>query len=145
MPLSVESAIKTEFLDNAHYDVVLDFSTTNIAAFGKLNDIVVTDADGLVPFDMKGGVLKTPTFTITCYVTAEQDALLRKLFEYTIHPSYVDLRYPILVTWGHGINNVAKDCYLSEYDSPERVNYSKAELLTVVLSLRPFRNHKEKK
>lgn len=136
MPLTVESAYKTEFLDTAHYDVVLDFS--GIHGFTELNDIVVADADGLVPFVIVDGELKTQTFSFTCYVTERQEALLRSLYTNTVHTAYIDQRYPISVSWGHGSAPVTKSCYISAYEPPIKVDYSKADILGVSFSLRPI-------
>lgn len=137
MPLTVESAYKTEFLDTAHYDVVLDFS--GIPGFNELKDIVVVDADGLVPFIIVDGELKTQTFSFTCYVTERQEALLRTLYTNTVHTAYIDQRYPISVSWGHGSASVTPlSCYMSAYVPPTKVDYSKADILGVSFSLRPI-------
>lgn len=134
MPLSVQSAIDTTFLDTAHFDVSLKFPS----GFEDLDEMPVSDADGLVPFVVVDGNLKTQEFGLTCLVTERQEALLRVLYAYTIHPAYVDQRYPISISWGHGSASVTMDCYLAAYEPPTKVSYSSAEFLTVSLTLRPI-------
>lgn len=134
MPLSVQSAIDTTFLDNAHYDVSLKFPS----GYEPLDGMPVAEADGLVPFVIVDGELKTQTFSITCYVTERQEALLRSLYTNTVHTAYIDQRYPISVSWGHGSATVTKSCYISAYEPPTKVDYSKADILGVSFSLRPI-------
>lgn len=134
MPLSVQSAIDTTFLDNAHYDVSLKFPS----GFAELDGMPVAEADGLVPFVVVNGELKTQSFSFSCYVTERQEALLRVLYTNTVHTAYIDQRYPISVSWGHGSATVTKSCYIAEYEPPTKVDYSKADILGVSLSLRPI-------
>lgn len=134
MPLSVQSAIDTTFLDTAHFDVSLKFPS----GYELLDGMPVSGADGLVPFIIVDGTLKTQTFGITCYVTESQEALLRALYASTVHTSYIDQRYPISVSWGHGSATVTKSCYMSSYEPPSKVNYSQASILEVSFSFRPI-------
>lgn len=134
MPLSVQSAIDTTFLDNAHYDVSLKFPP----GFAELDGMPVAEADGLVPFVVVNGELKTQSFSFSCYVTERQEALLRVLYTHTVHTAYIDQRYPISVSWGHGSATVTKSCYIAEYEPPTKVDYSKADILGVSFSLRPI-------
>lgn len=133
MPLLIEDSIDTTFLDTAHYDIRCQFPRNG---FESLDKIVIKEAGGLVPFVYTGDELKTQEFMVTAIVTHEQDGLLRELFKFTVHPGYIDERYPIHVTWGHRNVPVSKDCYLASYKTPESINYSSAEILTVELTLR---------
>lgn len=132
MALSVQEAIDTTYLDTAHYDTVCEFPR----GFESLNSIVIKEAGGLVPFVIVDGSLKTQEATITAIVTAEQENLLRQLYRLTVHPNYIDQRYPILLTWGHPDKKIQLNCYLSNYKAPDSVNYGQAEILDVDLTLR---------
>ncbi|MBR4792464.1 MAG: hypothetical protein IK038_02255 [Bacteroidaceae bacterium] len=138
MALSVQSAIDTTFLDTAHFNAECDFSRAR--GFHELNDIVIYDVAGLHPFIIANKELKTQEFTVTALVTLQQEALLRDLYEQTVHPNYIDLRYPIVFSWGdssgEGPEPTQYDCYLSDYEPPESVSYKSAEILSVKLTLR---------
>ena len=130
----ISDSIKTEFLDNAHYDIECAFS----GEYAKLNDIVVVSGDGLSPFVLEGGNLKTQEFPLTCIVTAEWDQLLQKLYAATMHPGYVDQRYPVQLSWGHKSARHHKACYLKAYKPPTQVSFRDASILEVTLVLRPI-------
>ncbi len=133
MALTVMEAVDTTYLDTAHYDVTLKFPT----GYEILNDVTVKEASGLIPFVYTGDALKTQEFRLTCIVTNEQEALLRNLYVTTNHPGYTDLRYPIWITWGHPENGIPyKECYLAEYEPPDSVNYTSADILDVTMVLR---------
>jgi len=131
----ITDSIKTEYLDNAHYDIGCAFPP---AGYGKLDDIIITDGSGLVPYVLKDGELKTQEFQLTCIVTAEQDKLLQKLYAATMHPGYVDERYPVRVSWGHESARIHKACYLKAYNPPESVDYASPAILQATLTLRPI-------
>lgn len=138
--LTVQSAIDTTFLDTMHYDAECQFPR----GFDKLDRLAITSVGGLRPFVMKEGKLQTPEFTVEAVVTIEQELMLRDLYAATIHPGYVDLRYPITFMWGNSArrtdhtpdNSTQIKCYLSEYEPPDSVDYKSAEILEVKLTLR---------
>ena len=130
--LSVQSAIDTTFLDTAHYDAECSFPN----GFEELNKLAITQVGGLRPFIMADGKLKTQEFTVEAVVTLRQELLLRQLYSATIHPGYVDLRFPVVFMWGHPDSPSQIKCYLSEYEAPESVDYKSAEILDVKLTLR---------
>lgn len=132
--LTVQSAIDTTFLDTMHYDVQCNFTN----GFEELNEtsLVITNVSGLRPFIIKDGSLQTPEFTLEAYVTVRQDELLQELYKATIHPNYVDLRYPVEVSWGYLKDSKLYSCYLLEYEPPDSVNYSSAEILSAKMTLR---------
>lgn len=132
MALSVQEAIDTTYLDTAHYDTECVFPR----GFETLNNIVIKETGGLVPFIIVDGALKTQEFTITAIVTNEQENLLRQLYRLTVRPGYIDQRYPIRFTWGHPDKKTQMECYLAKYTPPESVNYSQADILDVDLTLR---------
>lgn len=131
----ITDSIKTEYLDNAHYDIECAFSP---ASYEKLNAITIVSGSGLVPYVLSNGELKTQEFQLTCIVTAEQDKLLQKLYAATMHPGYVDERYPIRISWGHVSARIRKSCYLKAYNPPESVDYASPALLQATLTLRPI-------
>lgn len=134
MALTIQDAIDTVFLDTAHYDVQFTFPS----GYESLNTLVVHNAGGLVPFTYVEGHLKTPEYTIEVYVTAKQDKLLQDLYTNTMHPGYIDQRYPISIAWGHTDKQYTHQykCYLASYVPPEAVDYSSANILSAVLTLR---------
>lgn len=141
MALLVDSLIQTTFMDVAHYDVVCDFPN----GYKDLNSIVITDASGLRPFIISDGKLQTQVISIDAYATPSQDTALRSLYRATVHPNYIDQRYPVRVTWGHtGEKKTTLICYLSDFMSPEKVNYTKADLLPTTLILRAIRSEPHK-
>ena len=133
MALTVEEAINTTYLDTAHYDVVCQFKARG---FEELDNIVIKEVSGLVPFYVVKGELKTPEITIKAIVTAKQEYLLRRLYLLTVHNKYIDQRYPINVRWGYPEMENYGDCYLSDYVPPDSVNYTNAEILEVEFTLR---------
>ncbi len=130
----IADSLQTEFLDNAHYDIECAF----FGEYAKLNGLVISGGSGFTPFVLKDGSLKTQEFTLTCIVTAEQDELLQKLYNSTMHPGYVDLRYPVHVSWGHVSARHTKACYLKAYDPPSQISFRDASILEVTLVLRPI-------
>ena len=134
MPLTVQSSIDTTFLDTVHFDVSCKFPP----GYEILDDIVIFDTGGLRPFVLNDGVLKTQVFTISAYITGRQDFRLWELYRATMHPSYIDMRYPIILRWGPAENPETKECYLYEYNPPEGVDYKSPELLGVKLTLKPI-------
>lgn len=130
--LTVQSAIDTTFLDTAHFDAECSFP----GGYEELNRLVITHVDGLCPFMVVEGKLKTQECTVEAHVTLQQEVLLRGLYTATVHPGYVDLRYPVTLTWGHYDRPTQVKCYLARYVAPEDVNYASAELLSVKLTLR---------
>lgn len=131
--LTIRSAIDTTYLDTSHFDVECSFPKP---AFEDLDKLTISDVDGLRPFIMDGGQLKTQEITVSAHVSNRQELLLRTLYTLTVHPGYIDLRYPVIVTWGHKDNPVQLQCYLSNYVPPDSVNYKDAEILSVKLTLR---------
>lgn len=135
MGLSIQDSIDTAYIDTAHYNVSLEFSI----GFEILDRLTIHNASNLMPFTYVDGDLKTPEYTIETYVTAMQDRQLQQLYAITMHPGYVDLRYPVLVSWGHPIDEQyihQVKCYLSSYTPPDSVNFSNAEMLSSTLVLR---------
>lgn len=131
----IADSVKSEFLDNAHYDIECAF----FGEYAKLNGLVIESGAGFTPFVLKDGSLKTQEFTLTCIVTAEQDSLLQKLYAATVHPAYIDQRYPVQVSWGHISARHSKSCYLKVYDPPSQFSFSDASILKVTLVLRPIK------
>lgn len=132
----LEDSWNNEYLDNAHYDIAVRVIPRDYA---KLDDIVVTSASGLNPFVLADGNLKTQEFTLTCIVTAEQDQLLQKLYGATVHPAFIDLRYPVEVSWGPAQAKIQRTCYLKAYAPPSQVHYDNPSILEVTLTLRVIR------
>lgn len=136
MALSIQDSIDTVFLDTVHYDVVLRFPK---GYAGGLDSIVVHNVSDLTPFTYVDGELKTPVFTIETYVTAKQDKLLQALYSNTMHPGYVDLRYPVRISWGNissaDYSNTF-ECYLSSYKPPESVDFESTNILSAEFTLR---------
>lgn len=128
----ITDSIENEYLDNAHYDIVCAFPR----AYAGLDAIAVTSGSGFTPSIITDGELKTPEFSLTCIVTAAQDRLLQELYEATVHPGYVDLRYPVEVSWGPVGYRLTRKCYLKSYTPPDRVEYRQASILEVTLTLR---------
>lgn len=128
----ITDSIESEYLDNAHYDIVCAFPR----AYAGLDSIVITGGSGLTPSIIADGELKTPEFSLTCIVTATQDRMLQELYEATVHPGYVDMRYPVGVTWGPPTHRLRRECYLKSYVPPDRVEYRSASILEVTLTLR---------
>ena len=133
--MKITDSIKTEFLDNAHYDIGCAFP----GEYAKLNDIAIVSGSGLTPFVLKDGELRTQEFTLSCIVTAEQDELLQKLYGSTMHPGYVDQRFPVRVSWGHASAKHMRECYLKAYNPPSQVDFRNASILEVTLVLRPIK------
>lgn len=133
--LTVQSAIDTTFLDVAHYDATC---VCNVSGFEEISNIAISDVSGLRPFVISDGSLKTPEFTVTAYVTLKQDKLLQDLYMATVHPGYIDERFPIIFMWGDIADNSHPQvsCYLANYSPPDNVNYRSADLLPVRLTLR---------
>ena len=130
--LTVQSAIDTTFLDTAHFDAECAFPR----GFEELNKLAITNVGGLRPFIINDGNLKTQEFTVEAILTLQQEVLLHNLYTATIHPGYVDLRYPITFSWGHPDSPNQIKCYLANYEPPDSVDYSNAEILDVKLTLR---------
>lgn len=132
--LTVQSAIDTTFLDTAHFDAECSFP----GGFEALNKLAISDAGGLRPFLISNGELKTPEFTVEAYVTLKQHKLLETLYLSTVHPGYIDERYPIVFSWGNPADDEHPQmkCYLADYEPPESVSYKNAEILSVKLTLR---------
>lgn len=122
-------------MDTAHFDVELRFH----GGYEMLNKLVVHNASDLIPFTYVDGELKTPEFKVEVYATSAQDRELQRLYSVTKHPRYVDLRYPISVSWGRiGDTRYTQsfDCYLAEYTPPDSIDYSTASILSATLVLR---------
>lgn len=132
--LTVQQAIDTTFLDTAHFDAECRFPR----GFDGLDRLAISKADGLRPFILSDGKLKTPEFTVEAYVTLKQHKLLQALYEATVHPGYIDERFPILLQWGDPSDkdHPQRECYLADYTPPESVSYKEAEILSVKLTLR---------
>lgn len=140
--LKVTDLMDTVFYDTAHFDVQLHFN----GGYEALDKIAINNAQDLIPFTFVKGELTTPEYTVEAYVTPAQDKLLKALYSATMHPKYVDQRYPIEIAWGYIKNgdssqmdgqfsNLAK-CYLSEYTPPSDIDYSDAKIFSVSLVLR---------
>ena len=132
MALTVQESIDTTYLDVVHYDTECTFSR----GYEALDNIVIKSANGLVPFVLSEGSLKTQEFSITAIVTHQQEALLRSLYLATVHPGYIDQRYPITISWGYTSAKTQIKCYLADYMPPKDIDYTKADILDVDLTLR---------
>lgn len=132
--LSVQQAIDTTFLDTAHFDAECKFPS----GFDELNKLAISDVGGLRPFILTDGQLKTPEFTVEAYVTLNQHKLLQDLYMATVHPGYIDERFPITLAWGDPADKEHPQvaCYLADYEPPDSVSYKDAEILSVKLTLR---------
>lgn len=143
MSFKLTDTIKTTYIDTARYDIKCSFKEP----FNELDNITIHRSQGLTPFTYVEGTLKTPEYTIEAYVTPKQDVLLKELYSSTMHPEYVDIQYPVTLTWGldsdmykddenlkYYINT--KQCYLCNYTPPTSIDYSIATILSVSLVLR---------
>lgn len=147
----LESVIGTQYLDNGNYDV---FVKLPAPYDGGPNSLLVFEVSGANAFLINNGQMQTPELTISAYVTKQQDALLRHLYAATVHPGYIDQRYPITVEWGDVSNspfarpaaNVdglldeagmdAYSFYLASYTPPDNVSFTSGSLLSVSMVLR---------
>lgn len=145
MSFKLHDTITTTFLDTVRHEVKLSFPSN----YRVCDSIVVHLANNLTPFTYVDGELQTFEATISAYVTLEQNKYLEKLYEATMHPGYVDQRYPINLMWGvpesmyeasgtDGLSDyrTTKKCYLCNYVPPTNVDYSSSDILSVELSLR---------
>ena len=132
--LTVQDAIDTTFLDTVHFDAECTFPR----GFEDLNKLAITNVSGLRPFIITNGELKTPEFTIEAYVSLKQHKLLQDLYMATVHPSYIDERWPVVFMWGDPSDDDHPQvaCYLSDYQPPESIDYKSADVLPVKLVLR---------
>lgn len=147
----LESVIATQYLDNGNFDVSLRLPDPFDGGPGSL---LISSIHGANAFLVGDNGMKTPEITITAHVTKKQDSLLRHLYVATVHPGYIDQRYPIKVEWGDvsgmpfakpvsdadGLLNDAgvdaHDFYLASYTPPESVNFAQGEMLSVSMLLR---------
>ena len=147
----LESVIETQYLDNGNYDV---FVKIPAPYDGGPNSLLVESINGANAFLIENGQMHTPELTITAHVTKKQDSLLRHLYAATVHPGYIDQRYPIRVEWGDvskmpfarpavdadGLLNSAGldayEFYLASYTPPSSVTFSSAAMLPVSMVLR---------
>ena len=147
----LESVIETQYLDNGNFDV---FVKLPAPYDGGPNSLLVESINGANAFLMENGQMHTPEITISAHVTKKQDSLLRHLYAATVHPAYIDQRYPIKVEWGDvsampfanpaadvdgllddsGLDS--HDFYLAAYTPPNSVNFASATMLPVSLVLR---------
>lgn len=132
--LTVQDAIDTTFLDTAHFDAECAFPR----GFEDLNKLAIINVSGLRPFIMANGGLKTPEFTVEAYVSLKQHKLLQDLYMATVHPGYIDERLPVVLMWGDPSDSTHPEvaCYLSDYQPPEIIDYTSANVLSVKLVLR---------
>lgn len=148
MSFNLTDTLTTTFLDTTRFEVTLSFPK----GYNNCDTIVVHSAEGLTPFTYIDGELKTFEATVSAYVTPTQNKYLEKLYKDTMHPGYVDQRYPISLSWGlpeslYSIEDstkakfkdeyvTTKACYLSNYVPPTSIDYGSAEILSVELTLR---------
>lgn len=147
----LESVIGTQYLDNGNFDVSLGLPDSFDGGPGSL---LISGIYGATAFLVGNNGMKTPEITISAHVTKKQDSLLRHLYIATVHPGYIDERYPIRVEWGDvskmpfakpasdadGLLNDAGvdayDFYLASYIPPESVEFVSGVMLPVSLVLR---------
>lgn len=147
----LESVIETQYLDNGNYDVFVKIPDPYD---GGPNSLLVESINGANAFLMENGQMRTPELTITAHVTKKQDSLLRQLYAATVHPGYIDERFPIKVEWGDvsqspfakpatdtdGLLDASgldsHDFYLASYTPPSNVSFSSATMLPVSMVLR---------
>lgn len=147
----LESVIETQYLDNGNFDV---FVKLPAPYDGGPNSLLIESINGANAFLIEGGQMRTPEITITAHVTKKQDSLLRHLYAATVHPSYIDQRYPIKVEWGDTSSapyaSPASDAdgllgdsgldaylfYLASYTPPSNVSFGAATMLPVSMVLR---------
>lgn len=147
----LDTVIGTQYLDNGNYDVYIKLPDSFDGGPGSL---LVESIGGANAFLVQAGNMKTPELTITAHVTKKQDSLLRHLYAATVHPGYIDQRYPIRVEWGDvsagefampasdtdGLldsqGHDTHEFYLAAYTPPENVNFQAANLLPVSMVLR---------
>ena len=147
----LESVIGTQYLDNGNFDVSLRLPDPFDGGPGSL---LISGIHGANAFLVGENGMKTPEITITAHVTKKQDSLLRHLYIATVHPGYIDQRYPIHVAWGDVskmpfarpasdadglLNDAGVDAhnfYLASYTPPESVDFGSGVMLPVSLVLR---------
>ena len=147
----LETVVGTQYLDNGNFDVFVKFPDPFDGGPGSL---LISSVQGANAFLVGDNGLKTPELSITAYVTKKQDSLLRHLYVATVHPGYIDQRYPVRVEWGDvssaefarpalqedGLLNEsgvdAHDFYLASYSPPSSTDFSRSEMLPVSLVLR---------
>lgn len=147
----LESVIENQYLDNGNFDVFIKLPDSFDGGPGSL---LVSGIQGANAFLVGDNGMKTPEVTITAHVTKKQDSLLRHLYVATVHPGYIDQRYPITVEWGDVskmpfakpasdadglLNDAGVDAhafYLASYTPPESVNFAQGEMLPVSMVLR---------
>lgn len=147
----LEEVIATQYLDTGNYDVFIKLPDPYDAGPGSL---LVSNMSGANAFLIQDGAMKTPELSIQAHVTKKQDSLLRHLYAATVHPGYIDQRYPIRVEWGDvsrnkfalpafkddGLLDVAGmnayEFYLASYIPPDNVDFTAANLLPVSMVLR---------
>lgn len=147
----LETVVAAQYLDNGNFDVFVRLPDPYDGGPGSL---LISGIDGANAFLVGANGIRTPEITITAHITKKQDSLLRQLYVATVHPSYIDQRYPIHVEWGDvskgqfarpetdddgllndsGVN--AYDFYLASYTPPTNVDFGSASLLPVSLGLR---------
>lgn len=147
----LETVVGSQYLDNGNFDVFIKLPDPYDGGPGSL---LVERIDGANAFLVKGGTMRTPELTITAHVTKKQDSLLRQLYTQTVHPGYIDQRFPVRVEWGDvsatpyakptsnadgilnesGVN--AYEFYLAEYTPPDSVTFATPNFLPVSMVLR---------
>lgn len=147
----LETVIRSQYLDNGNFDVFIKVPDPFDGGPGSL---LVQGIDGANAFLVGENGMRTPEITITALVTKKQDSLLRQLYVATVHPGYIDQRYPIHVEWGDSsgmpyarplsdadgvLNDSGVDSYsfyLKSYIPPNGVNFNAPTLLPVSMVLR---------
>lgn len=147
----LESVIETQYLDNGNFDVFIKLPDSYD---GGPASLLVDNVSGLNAFLVDGNTMRTPEVTVTAYVTKKQDSLLRHLYAATVHPGYIDQRYPIRLEWGDvskrefarsssdtdglldDTGMEAHEFYLASYKPPEQVQFDRGNMHSVSLVLR---------
>ena len=147
----LESVIETQYLDNGNFDVFIKLPDPYD---GGPASLLVDNVTGLNAFLVDGNTMRTPEVTVTAYVTKKQDSLLRQLYTATVHPGYIDQRYPIRLEWGDvskkefarpasdadglldDTGMEAHEFYLASYKPPEQVQFDRGNMHSVSLVLR---------
>ena len=147
----LETVVGTQYLDNGNYDVFIKIPDPYDGGPGSL---LIESIDGANAFLIGDNGMRTPELTITAQVTKNQDSLLRRLYLATVHPGYIDQRFPIRVEWGDvsrnpfsasivdedgALNSAGMDAYefyLSSYTPPSNIDFKAASLLPVSMVLR---------
>lgn len=147
----LESVIETQYLDNGNFDVFIKLPASYD---GGPASLLVENVNGLNAFLVDGDSMRTPEITVSAYVTKKQDSLLRHLYTATVHPGYIDQRYPIRLEWGDtskmefarpaaDVDGLLDDTgmeghefYLASYKPIEQVTFDRGNMHPVSLVLR---------